>query len=108
MLYLLRKDDLSGILRVKEGLSMQQTRFQPDLFELRRSKGREQQEMARALGIKKAAMSQIERGRTELTLRRAAQIAAFLEVPLDVVNQAYIETLRRAEVKAALILAHAS
>lgn len=73
---------------------MQEMIFQPDLFELRRSRGKEQQQVAAQLGIKKAAMSQIERGKTELTLRRAGQIAEFLGVSFDDVKRAYEETLR--------------
>ena len=69
--------------------------MQPDLFELRRSKGVEQQEMAEFLGIHKTSLSQIERGRTELTLARARQYAQKLEVPLDEVSQAAEETKRR-------------
>jgi transcriptional regulator with XRE-family HTH domain len=66
-----------------------------DLFELRRSKGIEQQEMAEHLGIHKTTLSQIERGRSELTLIRATQYAGKLQVSLQEVSDAAVETRRR-------------
>lgn len=66
-----------------------------DLFELRRSREVEQQALAKYMGVHKATLSQIERGRTELSLARAKKIAEFLKVSLDVVYSAAEETRRR-------------
>ncbi|HEY7123730.1 MAG TPA: helix-turn-helix transcriptional regulator [Ktedonobacterales bacterium] len=66
-----------------------------DLFELRRSKGKEQQEVAAQMGLHKATLSQIERGRTDLTLARAEQYAAIIGVTLLEVAQAAAESRKR-------------
>ena len=69
--------------------------MQPDLFELRRSRGIEQQEMAAHLGIHKATLSQIERGRYELGLARGQSYAQKLGVSLEEVAKAAAESRRR-------------
>ena len=73
--------------------------MQQDLFELRRSRDIEQQALAQYMGVHKATLSQIERGRTDLSLTRAKMIAEFLNVSLDDVYKAAEETRRRWEAK---------
>ncbi len=70
-----------------------------DLFELRRSRGIEQQALAKFMGVHKATLSQIERGRTDLSLLRAKKIAECLQVSLDAVYSAAEETRRRWEAR---------
>ena len=50
---------------------------------IRKQKGIKQQELAEALGIKKSYMSRIENSKKSISLKRAIEIADFLNVSLD-------------------------
>lgn len=56
--------------------------FSQRIVEYRKAKGLTQKEMAERLGIGQVSYSQIETGKTEITLQRAASIARILEVDL--------------------------
>ena len=56
--------------------------FVSRIIEYRKSKGITQKEMADKLGIGQVSYSQIETGKTEITLQRVSSIARILEVDL--------------------------
>ena len=69
--------------------------YQPTLSELRDSKNISQRELAEYLHLKQATMSQIELGDIGLEIERAGLIAQKLDVSLDEVSAAYLESKRR-------------
>lgn len=52
------------------------------LRELRKRAQKSQEEMAAVLHITRSAYSKLERGQTELSVKRACQIAQFLNIPV--------------------------
>ena len=56
--------------------------FVSRIIEYRKSKGFTQKEMADKLGIGQVSYSQIETGKTEITLQRVSSIARILEIDL--------------------------
>ena len=54
-----------------------------NIKKIRKQKGIKQEELAEALGVKKSFVSRIENDRKQLPLKRAIEIADYLDISLD-------------------------